>query len=68
MELKFSEYEALRQGILATAGIIADVFTISIAAAVVILGYGIQRWQAREELTGSWLLFLCPLGILVPSL
>ena len=29
MELKFSEYEALRQGILATAGIIADVFIIS---------------------------------------
>jgi hypothetical protein len=68
MELEFSEYEALRQEIIANAAIIADVFTISITAAVVILGYGIQREQETEEVTGSWLLFLCPLGILAPSL
>ena len=68
MELDFSEYEALRQGIIANAGIIAEVFTISITAAVVIRGYGFQREQETEEDTGSWLLFLCPLGILVPSL
>ena len=67
-ELEFSEYEALRQEIIANAGIIADVFTISITAAVVILGYGIQREQETEGDTGSWLLFLCPLGILAPSL
>ena len=68
MELDFSEYEDLRQEIIANAGIIAEVFTISITAAVVILGYGFQREQETEEDTGSWLLFLCPLGILVPSL
>ena len=68
IELDFSEYEALRQEIIANAGIIADVFTVSITAAVVILGYGIQREQETEGDTGSWLLFLCPLGILVPSL
>ena len=68
MELEFSEYEALRQEIIANAGIIADVFTISITAAVVILGYGVQREQETEGDTGSWLLFLCPLAILAPSL
>ena len=68
IELDFSEYEALRQEIIANAGIIADVFTVSITAAVVILGYGIQREQETEGDTGSWLLFLCPLAILAPSL
>ena len=66
--MEFSEYEALRQEIIANAGIIADVFTISITAVVLILGYGIQREQETEEDTGSWLLFLCPLAILAPSL
>lgn len=68
MELEFSEYEALRQEIIANAGVIAEIFTISVTAAVVILGYGIQREQETEGYTGSWLLFLCPLGILLPSL
>ena len=68
MELEFSEYEALRQEIIANPGIIAEIFTISVTAAVVILGYGIQREQETEGYTGSWLLFLCPLGILLPSL
>ena len=58
MEMEFSEYEALRQEIIANAGIIADVFTISITAAVVILGYGIQREQETRQLASvsvsSW--------------
>ena len=68
MELEFSEYEALRQEIITNAGVTAEIFTISITAAVVILGYGIQRETETEGYTGSWLLFLCPLGILIPSL
>ena len=68
MELEFSEYETLRQEIITNAEMIAEVFTISITAAVVILGYGIQREQEKKGETSSWLLFLCPLGILIPSL
>ena len=60
LELDFSEYEALRQEIIANAGIIADVFTISITAAVVILGYGIQREQETEGTQAVGLCFCVP--------
>lgn len=68
MEIEFSEYEALRQEIITNAEMIAEVFTISITVAVMIIGYGIQRTQEQKGEASRGLLFLCPLGILIPSL
>ncbi len=63
MDLKdqqISEYNALKEEIKSNSQLTAQIFTVSITATALLIGYGFQE--------GNWLIFLSPFAIIFPSL